>query len=71
MKSYSEVSMRVRFIKGFSNEALNILNSEVVSERGKRGFAHKPFPLSRAVLLSADILSSGGFSSARDKDRCK
>ena len=69
MKSYGEVSLRVRFVRGFSEKALTVLLMEVVSEWGKRGLASKPFPLSRAVLLCTDILTSAGFTSARDKDR--
>ena len=69
MKPYSEVSLRVRFVRGFSEDALRVLTSEVVSEWCKRGLASKPFPSSRNVLLRTDSLSSGGVLASRGKDR--
>jgi hypothetical protein len=57
----------VRFIKGFSKAALDFL-LQVVSAWGKEGWADKPFPLTRTILMSHDILTSDAFCGKKDKD---
>ena len=68
LKSYTEISYRARFLKGFCEEAWQYLRGEVASELGRRGLAHKPFPIGTRVLMSADILNAKAFSSAKDKE---
>lgn len=68
MKNYNEVSVRFRFLKGFNPAALEFLINDFASEWAKLGFAAKPFPLTRAILTSADILTANAFALARDKD---
>jgi len=68
MKSYSEVSLRVRFLKGFCPEALKFLLTNVASKWGEFGLASKPFPVNRSLLMSPEILTSSGFTASRDKE---
>jgi hypothetical protein len=68
MKSYNEISVRYRFLKGFNADAFDFLTGEFASEWAKLGLASKPFPVTRAILTSSDILTSSAFAIGRDKD---
>jgi len=62
LHSQQEITYRVRFLKGFSAEARASLFALASA------LDNKPFPLSRAVLLSPDILSDAGFVSQKEKN---
>ena len=67
LSGYSEVALRVRFLKGFEEEALSILQG-IAHELGRRGLAHKPYPISKAVLMSPENLTTDAFTTAREKE---
>ena len=68
MKSYREVSLRLRFLKGFCPATLKFLLTTVASKWGELGLASKPFPVNRSLLMSPEILTSAGFTTIRDKE---
>ena len=68
MESLQEMSLRVRFLKGFSPDALAFIRTDICSYCAEAGLSHKPFPLSRHVLLSADILTTAAFAHGKDKE---
>ena len=67
LSGYSEVALRVRFIKGFEEEALHILQG-IAHELGRRRLAHKPYPISKAVLMPPENLTANAFTTAREKE---
>jgi hypothetical protein len=68
MKSYAEITLRVRFQRGFNPEAFKYLATTIACQWGKLGLASKPFPVNRNVLLSPDILTSAAFAGGKEKD---
>ena len=67
LSGYSEVALRVRFLKGFEEEALSILQG-IAHKLGRRGLAHKPYPISKAVLMPPENLTANAFTTAREKE---
>ena len=65
MNSYSNLALRLRFIKGF--HALDKL-AELASKMGMLRLVSKPFPVPKSVLLGSGILSSEAFSTSAERD---
>ena len=55
-------------MKGFSPDALAFIRLDICSYRAEAGLSHKPFPLSRHVLLSPDILTTAAFAHGKDRE---
>ena len=60
MKSYSEINLRHRFLKGFSLKALDLLYTKVWVRMGAMGISSKHLPVGRNILLDPSILTSAG-----------
>ena len=60
MSTYAKVVLRVRAVLGFHE--FHALHKEVNEEIGRKGLAHKPFPLTPALLLDPNILTSDAFT---------
>lgn len=65
---YGALALRVRFLSGFDKDALGLMRTLLFEEMGKRGMAHKKFPLHQTLLLAPDILTSQGFQRSKEKD---
>jgi hypothetical protein len=68
VKSYSELALRHRFLRGFCRAARDRLHTNLTMEMGRQGLASKPYPLSRAVLMDGGILTSAAFAAAKEKE---
>ena len=68
LKGYHDISMRLRFLKGFSPVALTYFIDHIMTQLAALGLAPKPFPVTKGTLMAPDILSSGAFALTRDKD---
>ena len=66
LSNYNEISLRARFLLGFGSKALTDLR-RVASNLGRLGYANRPFPLSKSVLLSSEILLATALQ-GKDKD---
>lgn len=66
MSTYKKVMLRVRAVSGF--HCWDLLHRKVVEEVGRRGFAHKPLPLTSSILLDPAILTSEAFAAKGEKD---
>ena len=66
MRTYQRVVQRVRAVVGFG--CWDELHKKIWQEMGMRGMGHKPCPLTSALLLDPQILSSAAFSSKVDKE---
>lgn len=69
MSSYAAISMRFRFLKGFSEEALRSLHELLFERMAQEGLASRPFPLATTTLMSPDILCSSAFSTNAERER--
>ena len=67
ISSYSPFSLRVRFLKGFAHEALEILRIDVWSRMAKVGQAHRKCPATAALLMDPVLLVAAAFD--REKHR--
>jgi hypothetical protein len=61
LQTYSEIACRVRFRKGFNDEAMEKIYT-FKKEWGRRGWADKPLPLTRKLLMDERILTSNGLT---------
>ena len=68
IKSYADLALRHRFLRGFVPEARQRLYDKIVMPLGERGLASKPFPISRAVLMDRNILTSDAFGTLKEKE---
>jgi hypothetical protein len=68
MRSYTELALRHRFIRGFSERARCLLHSRITQEMGRRGLAHRAHPLTRSLLMDPAILCANAFHSTQEKD---
>jgi hypothetical protein len=68
IKSYADLALRHRFLRGFSQEARQRLHEKIVLPMGEKGLANKPFPISRAVLMDPSILTSDAFTTLKEKE---
>lgn len=68
IKGYADLALRHRFLRGFCPEALQRLRDRIVIPMGQKGLASKPFPISRAVLMDSNILTSDAFSTLKEKE---
>ena len=60
MFNYLKVVMRVRAVNGFHE--FELIHQEITEEIGRRGLAHKPYPLTASLLLDPNILTSDAFA---------
>ena len=68
IKSYADLALRHRFLRGFVPEARQRLYDKIVLPMGERGLASKPFPITRAVLMDPNILTSDAFGTLKEKE---
>ena len=65
MNTYNKIQLRVRAVLGFHE--FDDLHMSICQELGRRGLMHKPFPLTSALLLDPNILTSDGFTQPAEK----
>ena len=68
MRSYTELALRHRFIRGFSQAARCLIHERLTQEMGRRGLAHRAHPLSRSLLMDPAILTASAFHSTLEKE---
>jgi len=69
MNSYPAIMIRLRFLKGFSDDAIRGLHELIYERMGREGIADKQFPIPSSILLSPDILTSSSFTTSGEKDK--
>jgi len=69
MNNYPAIMLRLRFLKGFSEDGLHGIHELLFERMGKEGIADKPFPIPSSLLMSPDILTSMGFSTSAEKGK--
>jgi len=69
MNSYPAIMLRLRFLKGFCEEGIRGLHELIYERMGREGIADRPFPIPSSILMSADILTSSGFTTSGEKDK--
>ena len=67
IKNYYGITNRLRFIKGFDSKARELLDN-FFSNMGVHGVSHRKFPLSNAILLSPDILTTAAFARGKEQE---
>ena len=67
LNSYQSISIRHRFTKGFSKEAIDKLIG-VWNRMGKMSIAHHRFPLTVGILMDPVILTSQAFERQVEKN---
>ena len=66
MKTYQRVVARVRAVMGFS--CWDMMHKKIWQEMGRRGLGHKVCPLTAALLLDPQFMSSVAFSTKAEKE---
>ena len=68
LKTYPDLVLRLRFTKGFSSVAFDKLVNEFASEAGRHGLASLESPLTRTLLMDANLLKSEAFIDKRQQE---
>ncbi|CAK0793449.1 unnamed protein product [Prorocentrum cordatum] len=68
VKAIMKQECNLNWLKQNKVQALDILMADIWSELGKQGLAHKPFPITRAIWVSPEILTTAAFSTTREKE---
>ena len=68
LSNYNMINHRLRFLRGFSSEALAGLG-RIWERMGEKGVTHQRFPASVGLLMDPDILTAAAFERQADKEK--